>query len=186
VSAGESISPKYEALPLEPILENKMVTNCYWAKLEIRDLQREDARLYTLVVESEKGRDSTNLRLIVRDPTELRIIAAAGAVGLLVLLLLFSVGVYSLVRSRRKHREYRHEEEEGSISAEAYYGAAAPTQHNGNGTRTGSPVAAPTTIERNGQLKAGLEHQHTVSSWPPRGRHFFTSASGSSPGRCFD
>ncbi|XP_011500520.1 PREDICTED: muscle M-line assembly protein unc-89 [Ceratosolen solmsi marchali] len=155
IRAGESISPKYEALPLEPILENKMVTNCYWAKLEIRELQREDARLYTLVVESEKGRDSTNLRLTVRDPTELRIIAAAGAVGLLVLLLLFSVGLYSLVRSRRKHREYRHEEEEGSISAEAYYGAAAPTQQNGTGTGS-SAMSGMGMYGRKPVLDAGL------------------------------
>ncbi|CAB0033530.1 unnamed protein product [Trichogramma brassicae] len=127
----ESISPKYEALELEPIIENKMATNCYWAKLEIRDLQREDARLYTLVVESDKGRDSTNLRLVVRDPTELRIIAAAGAVGLLVLLLLVAVAIYSCMRSRRnKHREYRQEDEEASISAEQYYGTQPGT---GNG-----------------------------------------------------
>ncbi|XP_031778768.1 hemicentin-2 isoform X2 [Nasonia vitripennis] len=169
IRAGESVSPKYEALPLEPIIENKMVTNCYWAKLEIRDLQREDARLYTLVVESEKGQDSTNLRLIVRDPTELRIIAAAGAVGLLVLLLLFSVGIYSLVRSRRKHREYRHEEEEeGSISAEAYYGATPPR----NGTANQTPGNQNTaTIDRNGQLKAGLEHQHPQQQQQQQQQH---------------
>lgn len=135
-----------------------MVTNCYWAKLEIRELGPGDARLYTLVVESEKGRDSTNLRLTVRDPTELRIVAAAGAVGLLVLLVLVSLAGYSLVRSRRKHREYRHEEEEGSVSAEAYYGGATPQQNGAPGQ--GSNV---TTIDRNGQTKAGLEHQHLVS-----------------------
>ena len=133
-----------------------MVTNCYWAKFEIRDLQREDARLYTLIVESDKGRDSTNLRLIVRDPTELRIIAAAGAVGLLVLLLLFSVGIYSIIRSRRKHREYRHEEEEGSISAEQYYGTGQPQ----NGNANSAPNQNVETIDRNG-MKISLD-QHTV------------------------
>ncbi|XP_058796810.1 hemicentin-2 isoform X2 [Phymastichus coffea] len=164
IRAGESISPKYEALPLEPIIENKMVSNCYWAKLEIRELQREDARKYTLVVESDKGRDSTDIRLVVRDPSELRIIAAAGAVGLLVLLLLFALGVYSLMRSRRKHREYRHEEEEGSISAETYYGASQQSQQSQNGTSAAASQpqpqpTKPTTIDRNGQLKAALHQQ---------------------------
>lgn len=159
---GESIGPKYEALPLEPIIENKMVSNCYWAKLEIRELRREDARKYTLVVESDKGRDSTDIRLVVRDPTELRIIAAAGAVGLLVLLLLFALAVYSLMRSRRKHREYRHEEEEGSISAETFYGASTQSQQNGNSPANSVPNANPATIDRNGQLKAALHQQQMV------------------------
>ncbi|XP_066590101.1 irregular chiasm C-roughest protein-like [Prorops nasuta] len=125
ISAGESIDSKYEALPLEPIIENKMLTNCYWAKLEIKDLLREDGRMYTLVVESEKGRDSTNIKLTVRDPTEMRVIAAAAAVGMLFLLLLISIGVYSLLRV--KHRRYltgrggEEEEEEGSIAADAFY-----------------------------------------------------------------
>lgn len=105
---------------MEPIVENKMVTNCYWAKLEIKDLRKEDARMYTLVVESEKGRDSTNIRLMVRDPTEMRVIAAAVAVGLLFLLLLISVSVYSLLKMRRGR--YRQKvEEEGSIAADALY-----------------------------------------------------------------
>ncbi|XP_018044956.1 PREDICTED: hemicentin-2-like [Atta colombica] len=118
--AGESINPKYDALPLEPIIENKMVTNCYWAKLEIKDLRKEDARIYILLVESEKGQDSTNIKLIVRDPTEMRVIAAAVAVGLLFLLLLISISVYSLLRMRRGR--YRQKvEEEGSIAADALY-----------------------------------------------------------------
>ncbi|XP_012535548.1 hemicentin-2 [Monomorium pharaonis] len=118
--AGENIHPKYEALPLEPIVEDKVVTNCYWAKMEIKDLRKDDARMYTLLVESEKGRDSTNIRLIVRDPTEMRVIAATVAVGLLFLLLLISVSVYSLLRLRRGR--YRQKvEEEGSIAADALY-----------------------------------------------------------------
>ncbi|KAL6254590.1 hypothetical protein P5V15_014642 [Pogonomyrmex californicus] len=120
IRAGESIHPKYEALPLEPIVENKMVTNCYWAKLEIKDLRKEDARMYTLLVESEKGRDSTNINLIVKDPTEMRVIAAAVAVGLLFMLLLISVGVYSLLKMRRG-RYLQKVEEEGSIAADALY-----------------------------------------------------------------
>ncbi|KYN03000.1 Kin of IRRE-like protein 3 [Cyphomyrmex costatus] len=120
IRAGENILPKYEALPLEPIVENKVVTNCYWAKLEIKDLRKEDARMYTLLVESEKGRDSTNIKLIVRDPTEMRVIAAAVAVGLLFLLLLISISVYSLLRMRRG-RYQRKVEEEGSIAADALY-----------------------------------------------------------------
>ncbi|XP_014233333.1 kin of IRRE-like protein 3 [Trichogramma pretiosum] len=152
IRAGESIGPKYEALELEPIIENKMATNCYWAKLEIRDLQREDARLYTLVVESDKGRDSTNLRLVVRDPTELRIIAAAGAVGLLVLLLLVAVAVYSCMRSRRnKHREYRQEDEEASISAEQYYG----TQTAGAGAGAGNGQQQQTAGQQQAQVGQG-------------------------------
>ncbi|XP_011868581.1 PREDICTED: kin of IRRE-like protein 3 [Vollenhovia emeryi] len=121
IRAGENIPPKYEALPLEPIIENKMVTNCYWAKLDIKDLRKEDARMYTLLVESEKGRDSTNIKLIVRDPTEMRVIAAAVAVGLLFLLLLISIGVYSLLKMRRGRYQQR-VEEEGSIAADALYG----------------------------------------------------------------
>jgi len=101
-----------------------MKTNCYWAKLEIKDLQKEDARIYTLLVESEKGRDSTNIKLIVKDPTEMRVIAAAVAVGLLFLLLLISVSVYSLLKMRRGR--YRQKvEEEGSIAADALYGNGA-------------------------------------------------------------
>ncbi|KAL0124470.1 hypothetical protein PUN28_006366 [Cardiocondyla obscurior] len=124
IRAGENIHPKYEALPLEPIIEDKMVTNCYWAKLDIKDLRKEDARTYTLLVESEKGRDSTNIRLAVRDPTEMRVIAAAVAVGLLFLLLLISVSVYSLLKMRRGR--YRQKvEEEGSIAADALYGNGA-------------------------------------------------------------
>lgn len=96
-----------------------MVTNCYWAKLVIKDLQREDARIYTLLVESEKGRDSTNVKLLIRDPTEMRVIAAAAAVGLLFLLLLISIAVYSVLRM--KSQRYRREEEEGSIAADAFY-----------------------------------------------------------------
>ncbi|XP_012260792.1 hemicentin-2-like [Athalia rosae] len=119
IRAGESIQPKYEALPLEPIIENKMVTNCYWAKLEIKDLQKEDARVYTLLVESEKGRDSTNVRLIVRDPTEMRLIAAAAAVGTLFLLGLFAICLYAALRSKRS--DYSQEVEEGSIAADAFY-----------------------------------------------------------------
>lgn len=114
-------------MPLEPIVENKMVTNCYWAKLEIKDLQKEDARIYTLLVESEKGRDSRNIKLIVRDPTEMRVIAAAVAVGLLFLLLLISIGVYSLLRIRRGR--YRQEMmEEGSIAADALYNGTSINQ----------------------------------------------------------
>lgn len=118
--SGESIQPKYEALPLEPIIEDKMVTNCYWAKLEIKNLQKEDSRMYTLLVESEKGRDSTNIKLIIRDPSEMKVIAAASAIGLLLLLLLISIGIFSLLRM--KQRRYRCEEDEGSIAADALYG----------------------------------------------------------------
>lgn len=96
-----------------------MPTNCYWAKLVIKDLQKEDARIYTLMVESEKGRDSTNIKLIIRDPTEMRVIAAAAAVGLLFCLLVISIIVYSVLRLR--NRRYRREEEEGSIAADAFY-----------------------------------------------------------------
>lgn len=120
---GETINPKYEALPIEPIVENKVATNCYWAKLDIRDLQKEDARVYTLIVESDQGRDSTNLKLIVRDPMEMRLIAAVAAVGLLMLLLMVSFVIYSLLRV--KHRRYKRKEEEGSIAADAFYNTTA-------------------------------------------------------------
>ncbi|XP_046628143.1 irregular chiasm C-roughest protein-like [Neodiprion virginianus] len=120
IRAGESIPPKYEALPLEPIIENKMVTNCYWAKLEIKDLQKEDARVYTLLVESEKGRDSTNVLLLVRDPMGTRLIAAAAAVGTLFLLGLFAICLYAAFRSKRTDL-YSQEVEEGSIAADAFY-----------------------------------------------------------------
>lgn len=95
-----------------------MPTNCYWAKLMIKDLQIEDARIYTLLVESEKGRDSTNIKLTIRDPTEMRVIAAAAAVGLLFFLLLVFIAVYSVLRL--KNRRYRREED-GSIAADALY-----------------------------------------------------------------
>lgn len=128
--SGESIHPKYEALSLEHIKENEIPTNCYWAKLVIKDLQTEDARIYTLLVESEKGRDSTNIKLIIRDPTEMRVIAAAAAVGLLFLLLLISIAVYSVLRL--KSRQYRQEEEEGSIAADAFYSNTPTTDRQKN------------------------------------------------------
>lgn len=100
------------------------MTNCYWAKLEIKDLQKEDARIYTLILESEKGRDSTNIKLVVRDSMEIRVIAAIVAIGLLVLLLLISVSVYSLLKMRRRRYQQK-VEEEGSIAADALYGNGA-------------------------------------------------------------
>lgn len=121
-------------------MENKIATNCYWAKLDIRDLQKEDARVYTLIVESDQGRDSTNLKLIVRDPMEMRLIAAVAAVGLLMLLLMVSFVVYSLLRV--KHRRYKRKEEEGSIAADAFYNTTA-------------------TVER--QKSAGIAHHHNVA-----------------------
>lgn len=143
-NVGENIQPKYEALPLEPIVENKMATNCYWAKLDIKDLQKEDARMYTLLVESEKGRDSTSIKLIVKDSTEMRMTAAGVAVGLLILLALISISVYSLLRIRR--RRYRQKiVEEGSIAADALYGNGA-------------------TIDR--QKSVNLSHVQTIARKP--------------------
>lgn len=109
---------------MEPIADSKSTSNCYWAILIIKNIQKEDARTYTLLVESEKGRDSTNLKLLVRDPTEMRVLAAAAAVGLLFIFLLICIGIYCWCRV--KHRRYRQEEEEeeevvGSIAADAFY-----------------------------------------------------------------
>ncbi|XP_032666797.1 hemicentin-2-like [Odontomachus brunneus] len=124
IRAGDHIHPKYEALPLEPIIENGMMTGCYWTKLEIKDLQKEDARMYTLLVKSDKGEDSLRIRLIVRDSTETRVIGAAVVVGLLLVLALIFAGVWSILRLRR--RRYRQEVgEEGSIAADALYGNGA-------------------------------------------------------------
>lgn len=121
-------------MPLEPITENNELTNCYWAKLEIRDLQKEDARVYSLLIESEKGRDSTSLRLIVRDPTEIKIIAITAGVGLLLVFLIICLAFYSLFRARhrryRKERAEEEEEEENSIAADAFYGTPPPTSIN--------------------------------------------------------
>ncbi|XP_057323936.1 kin of IRRE-like protein 1 [Microplitis mediator] len=123
IRSGESIEPKYEALPLEPIKENNETTNCYYAKLEIRDLQKEDSRVYNLMIESEKGRDTTSLKLTVRDPMEIKIIAIAGGIGLLLLFLIIGLVFYSILKAR--HRRYQkkkaEEEEEGSIAADAFY-----------------------------------------------------------------
>ncbi|XP_017893195.1 hemicentin-1-like [Ceratina calcarata] len=147
IRSGENIHPKYEALPLEHIKEEDMPTNCYWAKLVIKDLQKEDARIYTLFVESEKGRDSTNIKLVIRDPTEMRVIAAAAAVGLLFLLLLISIGVYSVLRM--KNRRYRREEEEGSIAADAFYnnGNATPDRQKNMNCSQGKGYARKPTSE---------------------------------------
>ncbi|KAK0168845.1 hypothetical protein PV327_002611 [Microctonus hyperodae] len=126
IRAGESIEPKYEALPYEQISENNELTNCYWAILEIRNIQKEDAREYNLLIESEKGRDSTSLKLIVRDPTEIKIIAIAAGVGLIFLFMLIGIGFFSIFRARHrryeKKRAVEEEEEEGSIAADAFYG----------------------------------------------------------------
>ncbi|XP_050462024.1 hemicentin-2-like isoform X1 [Cataglyphis hispanica] len=156
IRAGENIHPKYEALPLEPIVENKMVTNCYWAKLEIKDLQKEDARIYTLLVESEKGRDSRNIKLIVRDPTEMRVIAAAVAVGLLFLLLLISIGVYSLLRIRRGR--YRQEMmEEGSIAADALYNGTSINQQKSINSSHAKTFTRKSSLD-NGQSTYDYNH----------------------------
>ncbi|XP_034948743.1 hemicentin-2-like [Chelonus insularis] len=129
IRAGESIEPKYDALPLEPITENNERTNCYWAKLEIRNLQKEDSRIYSLLIESEKGRDSTNLKLIVRDPMEIKIIAIAGSIGIFLFLVVIGLASYSLFKAR--HRRYRkkcgEEEEDGSIAADAFYSTTTTT-----------------------------------------------------------
>ncbi|XP_029165174.1 hemicentin-1-like [Nylanderia fulva] len=157
IRAGENIHPKYDALPLEPIFENKMVTNCYWAKLEIKDLQKEDARIYTLLVESEKGRDSTNIKLIVRDPTEMRMIAAAVAVGLLFLLLLISIGVYSILRIRRGR--YRQEMmEEGSIAADALYNGTSINQQKNSVNSSHAKTFARKSSLDNGQNAYDYSH----------------------------
>lgn len=146
---GETIHPKYEAPPLEPIVESKTTSNCYWAILEIKNVQKEDARTYTLLVESEKGRDSTNLKLLVRDPTEMRVLAAAAAVGLLFLLLLISIGIYCLCRV--KHRRYRREEGESSIAADAFYNTApsmdhqSKTHHDSTENKNNNFTRGPTT-----------------------------------------
>ena len=125
--SGEHVNQKYEAMPLEPITENKVATNCYWAKLEIRDLQKEDARIYTLLIESEQGHDSTDIKLIVKDPTEMRVIAIGGAVGILLLFIVITVAIYSILRIR--NRRYRkEEEEEGSIAADAFYTTPSPME----------------------------------------------------------
>ncbi|KOX69620.1 Kin of IRRE-like protein 3 [Melipona quadrifasciata] len=145
---SESIHPKYEALSLEHINEDDMPTNCYWAKLVIKDLQIEDARIYTLLVESEKGRDSTNIKLTIRDPTEMRVIAAAAAVGLLLLLLLISIAVYSGLRL--KNRRYRREEEEGSIAADAFYSNTPTTDRQKNGNSSQSKGYARKTNSEGG------------------------------------
>lgn len=134
-----------------------MVTNCYWAKLEIKDLQREDARMYTLLVESEKGRDSTNIKLTVRDPTEMRVIAAAAAVGLLFLLLFISIGVWSLMRMRR--RRYRQEVgEEGSIAADALYGNGASMDRQRTINSSHAKTFATKTSLDNGQSAYDYSH----------------------------
>ncbi|XP_074095246.1 irregular chiasm C-roughest protein [Cotesia typhae] len=123
IRSGESIEPKYEALPLEPIKESNETTNCYYAKLEIRDLQREDSRVYNLLIESEKGRDTTSLKLIVRDPMEIKIIAIAGGIGLLLLFVIIGLVFYAILKARhRKYQKKRAEEEdENSIAADAFY-----------------------------------------------------------------
>lgn len=106
---------------MEQIIENGIQTSCYWAKLEIKDLQKEDARMYTLLVKSDKGEDSLKIKLIVKDSTETRVIGAAVVVGLLLVLALISAGVWSILRLRR--RRYQQEVgEEGSIAADALYG----------------------------------------------------------------
>lgn len=118
--SGESLEPKYKALPLELNGENKRSRNCYLAKLEISNLDKGDERLYTLVLKSKLGEDSTKLKLIIRDPSEMRLIAAATAAGSVVIFLLVSIAIYFLVRMK-KRRKFRQEDAEGSISADAFY-----------------------------------------------------------------
>lgn len=137
---------------MEPIVENKMVTNCYWAKLEIKDLQKEDARIYTLLIESEKGRDSTNIKLILRDSTEMRVIAVA--VGLLFLLLLISIGVYTLLRIRRYRQEVM---EEGSIAADALYNGTSINQQKSVNSSRAKTFARKSSLD-NGQNMYDYNH----------------------------
>lgn len=69
-----------------------------------------------------------SLKLTVRDPMEIKIIAVSCGVGLLVVFILISFAVYSSIRAKRK--KYRkeggkknEEDEEGSIAADAFYSA---------------------------------------------------------------
>jgi len=110
---------------LEPIVENNTLINSYWAKLKIKNLQKEDARIYTLYVENKIGITSKDIRLIVRDATEMRLIIATMSVGFLFLLVLISACVYGLLKIRHRRRCRQRMEDEGSIAADALYGNGA-------------------------------------------------------------
>lgn len=137
--------PKYEALALEPIMEQGMV-NCFWAKLAIKDLQKEDTRMYTLSVQSEKGEDSTRIRLIVKDSTETHMIGVAIMVGLVLVLSFIIGGVWSLYRLRRRRcREAL--EEEGSIAADALYGVSMDRQKSINSSTHVKTIARKPSLD---------------------------------------
>lgn len=145
---------------MEPIIENGLTTNCFWAKLEIKDLQKEDARMYTLSVMSEKGEDSIRIKLIVRDSTETHVIGAAVALGLLLVLTLIFVGVWSLIRLRR--RRYRQDlDEEGGIAADALYanGASMDRQKSMNLATHVKTIVKKPNLDSN---QSAHDYTHTV------------------------
>ncbi|XP_014467660.1 PREDICTED: kin of IRRE-like protein 3 [Dinoponera quadriceps] len=157
IRAGEHIHPKYEALPLEPVIESGMMSNCYSAQLDVKDLQKEDARMYTLTVRSDNGEDSTRIKLEVRDSSETRIIGVAVMVTLLLMLTLISIGVWALLRWRR--RRYRQEsEEDGSIAADALY-------NNGDRQKSINSVTHAKTFARKPNMDSEqntYDYTHTV------------------------
>lgn len=118
---GEKIEPKYEAFPIEPIIENHTTTHCYWAKLDIRNVQREDARVYKLTIESMMGHDENLKRLVVRDPAETKLYAAVGVAALA--LFLATVLVVACMLRSRKPEKYHSDVEDAAIAADAFYNA---------------------------------------------------------------
>lgn len=106
--------------------------------------------MYTLLIESEKGQDSTNIKLNIRDPTEIRVIAIAAAVGLLFIVILVTVGVYSILRLKNRKYEKDEEEEEGSIAADAFYTTPSPMD------RQKAPTPSKTYTRKLQQPDGGL------------------------------
>lgn len=158
---GNNVHPRHEVLPLEPIIENGMMTNCYWTKLEIKDLQKEDARIYTLLVKSDEGQDFLRIRLIVRDSTETRVIGAAVVVSLLLMFTLIFAALWSILRLRRR-RYHQEVEEEGSIAADALYGngASMDRQKSINSTTHVKAFAKKPSIDSDPYV---MKQAHTMS-----------------------
>ncbi|XP_043488099.1 hemicentin-1 isoform X1 [Polistes fuscatus] len=93
--AGDILESRYRALDLEPLAS----ADCYVAILELTSTIKEDQRLYTVIVENDRGSDRRTLMLRVDEPGQTPLII--GAVGGFTVLSVLIMGFICFLRSDR-------------------------------------------------------------------------------------
>ncbi|KAI4477413.1 hypothetical protein M0804_012799 [Polistes exclamans] len=93
--AGDVLESRYRALDLEPLAS----ADCYVAILELTSTIKEDQRLYTVIVENDRGSDRRTLMLRVDEPGQTPLII--GAVGGFTVLSVLIMGFVCFLRSDR-------------------------------------------------------------------------------------